>query len=241
MATGQVESAARAAFERTRDEAFEALNEGHREAAGLILWTALNELDAVADDGVRRTQAGRVANLCSYTGFDDLALFAFDAAIELHEAAGDVRALANDRLTLGNVHLRLGNLATAESAWRFAHEAAKANGDYANAASAATNLGSLFAQEGDLTEAAALLEQSLAYLEREPFPETELNTRFVLMQVLDAQGAARARVLDVAAPLGSWGDQLTGPHRNRLTEVVEAALPEHPERRAQFSWLLEPA
>ena len=115
----------------------------------------------------------------------------------------------------------------------------QSNGDYADAASAATNLGSLFAREGDLVEAAALLEQSLAYLEREPFPDTELKTRFMLLQVLDVQGAARRHVLDAAAPLGRWSDQLTEPLRDRLTEVVEAALRDCPERRAQFSWLFE--
>jgi len=158
---------AEAQFERARDEAIAALQEGRREAAGLILWHALRALDAVADDDERRSLAGRLGAVCRHTGFDDLALLALDVGIELHEAAGDIRALENDRMTVGTVHFRLGNLAAAESAWRRVRDDAVRNGDDANAASASTNLASLYAQEGRLPDAADLLEQSLACLARE--------------------------------------------------------------------------
>jgi tetratricopeptide (TPR) repeat protein len=239
MRSGQTESAAsEGMFERARDQAIEALRAGYREAAGLSLWHALQGLDTVHDEQLRRSLASRLGNMCWELGFDDLALFALDIAVELGEAAGDVVALENDRITLGNVHSRLGNLAEAETAWQVVHEAAVLNGDDANAAAAATNLGGLLAQEGYLAEAAALLECSLEYLQREPFPETELNTRFVLLQVLHAQGAQSERVLDVAESLSGWADQVAEPHTARLAEVVERALADRPERRSEFNWLL---
>jgi tetratricopeptide (TPR) repeat protein len=229
---------AEAQFEHARDEAFAALQDGRREAAGLILWHALQTLDAVGDDDERRSLAGRLGAVCLHVGFDDIALLALDAGIELHAAAGDVRALENDRMTVGTVHFRLGNVAAAESAWRRVHADAMRNGDDANAASASTNLASLYAQEGLLPDAADLLEQSLACLAREPFPETELNTRFMYCQVLAAQGAASARVLDAAAPLGQWAEQIGDAHRSRLADVIAGAVAELPERRAEFGWLV---
>jgi hypothetical protein len=66
-----------------------------------------------------------------------------------------------------------------------------------------------------------------------------LNTRFLLLQLLDMQGADRSRVLDVAEPIGVFVDQLAEPHRTRIAEIVEGALADQPERRAQFDWLLE--
>jgi tetratricopeptide (TPR) repeat protein len=242
MPDRQAEAAAStAAYECALDMAVEALRGGRREEAGLSLWDALRGLDAVDDGDLRRSLAGRLGNACWRVGFDDIALFALDIAIELGEEAGDVRALENDRLTLGNVHSRLGNLAEAEAAWQLVHEAAAENGDDANAASAATNLGSLLAQEGHLADARALLERSLEHLEREPFPETELNTRFMLLQVLDALGASAAQVLDVAEPLGRWPGELAEAHTARVAEVVEGALADEPGRRREFAWLLEPA
>jgi tetratricopeptide (TPR) repeat protein len=240
MPDGQADAAAStAAFEHARDEAVEALRDGDRKQAGLTLWGILGDLDRVDDDEVRHSLASRLANICWQLGFDDLALFALDVAIPLGEEIGDVRALENDRLTLGNVHSRLGNLAEAEAAWRLVHEAGILNGDFANAASAATNLGGQLAQEGYLAEASDLLQRSLEYLEREPFPETELNTRFLLLQLLDMQGADRSRVLGVAEPIGVFADQLAEPHRTRIAEIVEDALADQPERRAEFDWLLE--
>lgn len=173
--------------------AVDALRGGRREKAGLALWDALQRLDAVDDEKLRRLLAGRLGNVCWKVGFDDLAFFALDVAIQLAEESGDIRALEDDRLTLGNVHFRLGNLAEAEAAWQLVLEAAVANSDDANAASAATNLGSLLVQEGHLTDACTLLECSLEHLEREPFPETELSTRFLLLQVLDVLGASSGR------------------------------------------------
>lgn len=69
-------------------------------------------------------------------------------------------------------------------------------------------------------------------------PETELNTRFLLVQVLAAQGAAPARVLDAAAPLGQWADQIGDAHRSRLADAIAGPVAELPERRAEFDWLL---
>lgn len=240
MPNGQAEAAAStAAYERAEGAAVEALRNGRREEAGLTLWGALQELDAVDGEDLRRSLAGRLGNACWQVGFDDLALFALDVAIELGENAGDVRSLGNDRLTLGNVHHRLGNLREAEAAFQLVEETAVANGDYANAASASTNRASILAQEGYLREASALLERSLDHLEREPFPETELNTRFLLLQLRGALGESPSRVLEVAEPLAAWADQLTEPQRARLAEVVEGALAVEPERRDEFAWLLE--
>jgi tetratricopeptide (TPR) repeat protein len=240
MPEGHADAAANApAFERVFDEAVEALRNGDREQAGLRLWGTLGELDGVDDDEVRRSLASQLANVCWLLGFDDLALFALDVAIPLGEELGDVRGLENDSLTLGNVQSRLGNLAEAEVAWRLVDEVGVLNGDFANAASAATNLGGQLAQEGYLAEAFDLLQRSLEYLEREPFAATELNTRFLLLQLLDMQGADHSRVLDAAEPIGALADQLPQPHRARVAEIVEGALADRPERRAEFDWLLE--
>jgi tetratricopeptide (TPR) repeat protein len=240
MPDGQAEAAAStAAYERAVDAAVEALRNDRREEAGLLLWDALQGLDAVDDDDLRRSLAGRLGNVCWQVGFDDLALFALDVAIELGEQAGDARALENDRITLGNVHQRLGNLREAEAAFQLVEESAVPNGNYANAASVSTNLAGILAQEGYLADAAERLERSLEYVEREPFPDTELNTRFLLLQVLESMGESPARILDVAEPLGAWADQLEEPHRARLAEVIEGALAAEPDRRDQFAWLLE--
>ena len=222
------------------DDAIAAAQEGRRDEAGRALWGALKAAAAVADAGERRQCLRRTAQLAGALGFDDLALLAWEDAGRV-AVADDAAADASDAIDCANVHFRLGNVAEAEKRFRQAIGDCVALGDFANAASASTNLAGILADAGDFGGARELLNASLDYVAREPFPDTELNTRLTLIQVLEALEADPTEILEVAAPLAAFAGVLEGQARTVVAGVVQRTLARQGDdadvRAAEFSWL----
>ena len=134
-------------------------------------------------------------------GFPDLALMAAEDSVILDRELKLDRLLHQDLLAIGNAHLNLGNVGKAEACYREALDIAIGREDWANAASASTNLGNVAAQREDFPTAIEHYEKSLEYLAKEPFPDTEMNTRMMLLQVSEIQKVDVERVLDNARRL----------------------------------------
>lgn len=216
----------------------QAHNEGRRDDAGIHFWRALASLDGVREPRERRSLYSEIAGIFARGGYNDLALMAVQDAIDAARRLGDEKALAADLMEYANTHLRLGNRDEAEATYRSLLKRCVARRDFANAASASTNLAAILANDGYLADAIDLLENSLEYLERVSFPDTELNTRLALVQALDLAGGPPGRILEVARVLvDRFLDELPPPLVERVTKAVDGAIErhvrEHPELSAE--------
>jgi tetratricopeptide (TPR) repeat protein len=202
-----------------------ALRHGRKEEAGLHFWRALQCLYDVQDLKECRDLLSEIAEFFFDAGLDDLALMAVQDAMEADERLGLDRGLIKDCMTYANIHTRLENLEHAEAMYRSLLERSLKNGDYANAASASTNLAGILANNNYLKEAVKLLENSLEYLASEAFPDTEIKTRFMLIQVLELQNGDSGRTFDVARTLlDRSADHLPSQYRDVLVQCVDSAL-----------------
>jgi tetratricopeptide (TPR) repeat protein len=104
------------------------------------------------------------------------------------------------------------------------------NGDYANAASASTNLALIVGRQGRMDEAINLLKSSLAYLEKKPHPNTEIITRLALIQALGAEQREPELAVNVARELFKrFSDKLRPDQRNAVTGPLKNIIRRHPE------------
>jgi tetratricopeptide (TPR) repeat protein len=192
-------------------------NDGRPDDAGVHFWRALACIGDVPDPAERRSLYSEIAGVFSQGGFHDLALMAVEDALAIADRPAD-------RIAYANTHLRLGNRDEAEAAYRSILERCRAQGDFANAASAATNLATILADDGYHADAAGLLEESLGYLERVDFPDTEMNTRLALVQVLELAGRPPERILEVARVLvDRYLGHLPPPFVKLLAKIVDGA------------------
>lgn len=210
-----------------------ALRGGAKDDAGLHFLRALASLDDVPQPLERRNLLSEIAEFFAQEGFEDLALMAALEAIAADEQLGLERGLAKDRITYANLHLRLGNMEQAEAIYRALIDRCLQQKDYANAASASTNLAGILANNNYPADAIRLLENSLEYLQFVEFPATELNTLFLLIQVLELQKAAPTRTYETARTLiDRFASQLSPQHHHLLSQFVDSAL----ERQAQIGF-----
>ena len=114
------------------------------------------------------------------------------------------------------IYVRLGVAEEASRAYRSALAIGLEQRHFANAASASTNLAVLLANSGQLDQAIELLKNSLEYLEKESFPDTEMNTRSALIQLLSATKREPLFAIETARALFS---------RFRNTRQAEATIP----------------
>jgi tetratricopeptide (TPR) repeat protein len=236
--------------DRSRDEfrgVIAALECGHRDDAGVHAWRALQVLDHLQDVQERRNHLSEIAEQLLGAGFEDLALMALTDALAADRQLDDERSLTKDMMTYGNVQVRLGNLGEAEATYRSLIDDTLKKADYANAASASTNLAGLLADGGYLAEARQLLESSLHYLKEEAFPDTERNTLLTLIQVLDLAGAEPDAILSTARSLETHAGGLRPEVREVIARIVDGASDRRfaahsqPEpqcwKQQQFPWL----
>ena len=217
------------------EQGLEAARAGRADVAGQHFNEALNLTEDIKDDRTRRDELAILSILFDQCGFPDLALTAAEESVDLDRRLGLDELIHGDLLNVGTAHLNMDNDAKAEASFREALALALARGDWANAASASTNLGNVLAKRGEMKKAIAAYETSLGYLEKEAFDDTEMNTRIMLLQVSEIdqydvdRSIANARI--VCARF--WKD-MHPPHREAVAtfvgQVVERYLVAHPQK-----------
>jgi len=187
----------RAAAERGIDQ----MKLGRRDKAAVQFEAALNAVEAIDAERVRRDEISVLATLFANYGFNDLALMAAEEAVDLDRSLGLESELTGDLLALGNAHTNLENNSKAEAVFREALSISVRLKRWADAASATTNLAGMAANSGQLKQAGEMLQTSLDYLKRDHFDETEINTRITLLQVLELSEGDLDAALDNATTL----------------------------------------
>jgi tetratricopeptide (TPR) repeat protein len=147
---------------------------------------------------------------------------------------GDLPQITEDTLTYGNALKALGKNEDATKAFQNVLEMCLDAGNYANAASASTNLSFQALDRGEFDKAITLLNNSLEYLQREPFPETEANTRFALVQLMEQEQHEPQTVIDMANALHDGYGEMLNPDQRRviagvLSHSIERYLKAHPK------------
>ncbi|HZO09377.1 MAG TPA: hypothetical protein VFC77_08365 [Myxococcota bacterium] len=173
------------AIEAVRTEANQGIAAGNArrtDVAAQRFHKALELTAKIEDAHARRDEVAALAGLFENYRVFDLALQAAEDAVELDRELGLKNLMAQDLLSVGNAHLGMDNVAKAEQLYQQALDVFTAEKDFANAASATTNLAAIIANRGDMKRGIVLLKQSLGYLAKEPFEHTEIQTRFALLQ-----------------------------------------------------------
>ena len=207
---------------------------GRADEASVHFTNALDRVGLIVNDRARRDELSLLAGMFDQVGFPDLALMAAQQAIDLDKTLGLDALLALDMLALGNAHASMENTTKAEAAFRQALAVFIDRNDLADAASATTNIAAIVANRGEMDDAIGLLNKSLGYLEQSPFDETEIQTRFALMQALEiTKGDAKvalqnARELCSDRLMGKIPPPQVGPTKQFVADVITRYLKEHP-------------
>lgn len=164
---------------------FEALQRHKADQAAVFFIRALIRAEDLEDNCTRRDEFSGLSSAFEKCGFPDLALMAAEDAVDIDIELGMTDLMVSDIIAVGNAHLKMDNTAQSEKCYREALQISLEQGNFANAASANTNLASIIANRGDIPGAIALLENSLEYLAKQPFDPTEIQTRFALLQALE--------------------------------------------------------
>ena len=194
---------------------------------------ALDGLEGVADLESRRDEFANMAMLFCQLDVPDLGLLAAREAVAIDEQLNDRSLFAQDTHLCGVAMHRLGSLAGAEQAYRDARQIFIDDKDWANAASATTNLAILVGQE-DIKQKIELLEESLVYLGRYELPDTEITTRIALIQALVVDNRPSERVFEVATGLlERFLNRLRPDQRQNsigpLEQAIDRYLAKHPD------------
>jgi tetratricopeptide (TPR) repeat protein len=214
--------------------AFKKLRE-RRLNAGVHCWRALTVLDNMKDLRMKRNCLLVLAEQV-FKGLKcfDLSLFAIQSAIEIDKSLSDTKSLAQDLLVYGNINMDLGNTYSAIEAYRKTIEINLKNQDFANAASASTNLAIMLANNYKLEESITLLNQSLSYLDKKPFPDTEITTRLALIRILSLKNIEATKVIENAEVLFNlYSAKIPQNTKSMVAGALEQAIQryllDHPE------------
>jgi len=216
------------------NEGIEKVLAGRADEASVHFTNALDRVGQIVNDRVRRDELSLLAGAFDHCGFPDLALMAAQQAIDLDKTLGLDALLASDMLALGNAHASMENTTKAEAAFRQALAVFIDQNNFGDAASATTNIAAIVANRGEMDDAIELLEKSLGYLEQSPFDETEIQTRFALLQALeitkrDAKAALQnARELCSERLMGKIPPPQVGPTKQFVADVIARYLKEYP-------------
>lgn len=229
--------------ERIRDTTragIDALEHNDVDQASVRFAAVLDLCDEIDDDRARRDEYALLAGITE-ARFPDLALSAAEEAVDLDRTLELENKLPQDLIAVGNAHLNMQNTPRAEELYRQALDILLEQEDWANAASANTNLGAIAADRGDLAGALQIFETSLGYLARSPFEHTEVQTRFALLQVYEFEDIDVERALANATEL--WDrlfDELHPVQREAgagfLEQLCERYLQAHPEIDDGEAW-----
>ena len=208
--------------------------------AGVHCWRALVVLDGVKDLRMKRNcLIGLAERFFNGLTFFDLSLFAVQSAIEIDESLSDPKSLAGDLLIYGNIQRDLGNTTSAIETFRKSLEMSIEIEAFANAASASTNLAVMLANNEKMDEALSLLYRSLSYLKKAPFPETETNTRLILINILYLKSIKPEEVIENAEVLfNRFSNKIPGHTKSLVSSALEKAIAkyllDHPEIEPQL-------
>jgi len=217
------------------ERGMKAVQAGRLDVAGQHFNNALNHAEDLDNDRTRRDEISVLSMLFDESGFPDLALMAAEESVELDRRLGLDTLLHGDIINVGTAHLNLNNDVKAEACFREALDFALKRGEWANAASANTNLGNVFAKRGEMKSAIGVYEKSLEYLAKESFDNTEMNTRLMLLQASEIDNYDVEHAIDNARKLCErfWKD-MQGMHRQAatkfITQAVERYLKSHPQK-----------
>ena len=205
-----------------------------RDRAAVEFDAALNAADAIAAAPVKRDEISVLATLFANYGFHDLALMAAEDAVDLDRSLGLDSQLTGDLLAVGNAHTNLENESKAEAAFTEAQSVSLRLERWSDAASATTNLAGMYANRGQMKQAAEMLQTSLGYLARERFDETEINTRITLLQVLELSDGDLEVALNNAETLcGSFGNDIPPHARSVVANFVERMIARYAAAHAE--------
>ncbi len=186
---------------------------------------ALDRAEDLQDPRTRRDELSALATLFEQYSFPDLSLTAAEETVDLDRTLGLDDLMAQDLLTVGNAHLNMENTAKAEAAYREAMAIFVAQNDFANAASATTNVAGIVANRGEMAPAIDLLEKSLGYLAKEPFDATEIQTRFALLQTMEIEQRDIDRAIDNARQLcARFWDAMPEVRRDAARDFIGKAV-----------------
>jgi tetratricopeptide (TPR) repeat protein len=207
---------------------------GRMDLAGQHFNKALGLAEDLEDDRQRRDEISVLSMVFDDCGLPDLALIAAEESVELDRKLGLDDLVHQDLLNVGTAHLNLGNHAKAEACFREALKLALARKEWANAASASTNLGKVFAQREEWKQSIESYETSLGYLERGAFEDTEINTRLMLLQVGELGGYDAERAVDNARRLCErFWKVMQGQKRQAAEVFVPQAVERYLKARPQ--------
>lgn len=153
--------------------------------AGYFFTRAAYFAEEIEDPLLRRNEYGPLAEVLIRAGLGEMGLRLAEEAIRLDHELKDTRRLVSDLLSYGNALGRMGRHEKALGVFRQALDISLKEGAYANAASASTNIAAILANGGRFDEALKMLSDSLGYLRRAPFPETEVVTRLSVLQLYE--------------------------------------------------------
>ena len=210
----------------------------HRDRCISFLQRAADRLDEITDTKDRREMYSQLGTLFIQVNAPERALLAAQEAVALDRELGDRNLEGQDILLCGTAIGTLGNVAGALAAYREAREIFIEDENWANAASATTNIAVIIGQE-DIDQGINLLEESLTYLERQAFPDTEVTTRIALIQALEVAGRPPERLFEVAEVLfEKFLQQLRPDQRENSVGPLEQAIArymlEHPDMDPLF-------
>lgn len=212
------------AVEAHIDRGVQGLQAGDRSRAIDEFQGAFDRLEEIPDRKRRRDKYALLGTLFMNAQAPDRGLLAARAAVALDEALADRNLLGQDILMCGTAIGHMGKIQDAIDAYEDARRIFLEDKNWANAAAATTNIAVIVGQN-DINKGIRLLEQSLGYLEKAPFPATEITTRIALIQALVVAERAPERVFDVAAPLfRKFWSQLRPDQKENSVGPLEKAI-----------------
>jgi len=188
-------------IERAVQSAGEAYRGGHvGDASGELLGAI--ELALTIDDAkARGIELGKLGRLCMQARLEDLGLMALAEACAAFELAADYPVAESLMIDAAATFAQLGNLDAAAHWNQRVLELSLAHGNFANAASASTNLAAFLGQLHESRRAYELATKSLGYLEHEAHPRTETVTRALLTMLADRLELPAEPAIAIARPL----------------------------------------
>ncbi len=207
-----------------RDEARNALARDDPSRAELHFSRAIGLIEELADPKVRRREYGAMGVILVRSPFPHLALKAAKEALSLDQQLGDAGPLIADMLTYGTALGHLGQLREAADVFRQLEALCLEQGRYAEAASASTNLGATLVKLGEMEGARRLFLNSLEYLKRQGFPDTEIQTRLNLLSLYEHLNEDPKASLEFAREtLDRFPEEMRGGYRAMADERVRTA------------------
>jgi len=206
------------------NQGISAIKDGRNDEASQLFNSALGYADDIVNDRARRDELSALAALFDMCGFPDLGVMAAQEAVDLDRTLALDSLTAQDLLEVGNAQMALGNKIEAGKCFREALDTFLRREEYANAASANTNLSGIFADDGDMLKARAMLKTSLEYLKKAPFDNTEMQTRLGLLQIMEFTNDDLEESMANARELCSRFFRSMDPQRKDATRQFVARL-----------------